>query len=362
MPHDPPDYSQLVDGTFLLSLWSPWLLAAFFAACVVVFFPARIFTRQIDSTATDSSRAERAVTMLTIFTPLVAAAGAVVLFWSHAVSWLEVSLCAGMYVLTIGGVTLGYHRLFTHRSFKCPDVLRWALGIAGSMAAQGPVFYWVGSHRRHHQHSDEAGDPHSPHSHGGQGGWAVLRGWWHAHVGWMLRSEKQNYFRLVADLLRDPVAVTVNRAYVVAVLAGIALPGVIGGLIAGSWTAVLTGSLWGGLVRLFLVHHATWSINSICHLFGDAPYATADESRNNVVCAVLTLGEGWHNNHHAFPTSARHGLRWWQVDATWLVIRALRRLGLAWDVRLPSPEELTKAEKPKGDRNDETCYARSRKI
>ncbi len=293
--------------------------------------------------AVSAQRIERIVTLLTVFMPLVATVVAVIFFWSHGVSWLEVALCSGMYVLTIGGITLGYHRQFTHRSFKCSAALRWALGIAGSMAAQGLVFYWVGSHRRHHQHSDEAGDPHSPHAHGGRGGWTVLRGWWHAHVGGMLRPEKQNYFRLVADLMRDPVAVSVNRTYLIAVLAGIALPGVIGGLIAGSWTAVLTGALWGGLVRLFLVHHATWSINSICHLFGDAPYATADESRNNAVCAVLTLGEGWHNNHHAFPSSARHGLRWWQVDATYLTIVALRRLGLAWEVRLPSAQELAEA-------------------
>lgn len=288
---------------------------------------------------------ERVVILLTIFAPLVATAWAVWWYWSRGVAWAEVGLCAGFYLFTLLGVTMGYHRLFTHRSFKCAPPIRWALGIAGSMAAQGPVFFWVGSHRRHHQHSDEAGDPHSPHVHGGEGAGAVLRGWWHAHVGWMLAPEPQNYFRLVADLMRDPVAAAVNRTYLVWVLVGIALPGAIGGLASGTWLGLATGALWGGLVRLFLVHHVTWSINSVCHLWGRAPYATTDESRNHAVCGVLALGEGWHNNHHAFPWSARHGLRWWQLDATWLAIRALRRLGLAWDVRLPSAEELARARK-----------------
>jgi stearoyl-CoA desaturase (delta-9 desaturase) len=286
---------------------------------------------------------ERAIILLTIFAPLVATTLAVVLLWSRGVSWIEVWLCVGFYLVSLFGVTMGYHRLFTHRSFKCAAPIRWALGIAGSMAAQGPVFYWVGSHRRHHQHSDDAGDPHSPHAHGGHGAAAVLRGWWHAHVGWMLAPEPQNYFRLVADLMRDPVAAAVNRTYLVWVLAGIALPGVIGGVASGTWAGAATGALWGGLVRLFLVHHVTWSINSVCHLWGGAPFMTKDESRNHAVCGVLALGEGWHNNHHAFPSSARHGLRWWQLDATWLAIRALRRLGLAWDVRLPSAEELARA-------------------
>ncbi len=293
----------------------------------------------------DAQSTERTATLLTIFLPLIAAALAVVLAGSRGVSSREIYLCLGMYLLTAGGVTMGYHRLFTHRSFKCAAPLRWALGAAGSMAAQGPIFYWVSSHRRHHQHSDDEGDPHSPHAHGA-GGRAVLRGWWHAHVGWMLAPKPQNYFRLVADLVRDPIAATVNRSYIFLVIGGIALPAIVGGFFAGNWAAAWSGGLWGGLVRIFLVHHVTWSINSICHLYGTAPFATRDQSRNNAVCAVLALGEGWHNNHHAFPSSARHGLRWWQVDATWMVISGLSRVGLAWDVRLPSTDEVAEAENP----------------
>ncbi len=286
------------------------------------------------------ARVERIVTLTTVFGPLAATATAVMVFWSRGVGWLEVTLCGGMYLVTVLGVTMGYHRLFTHRAFKCAPVLRWILGAMGSMAAQGPVFFWVGSHRRHHQHSDDEGDPHSPHAGGRSGALAVLRGWWHAHIGWMLVPAPQNYFRLVADLMRDPAAAGVNRTYLAWVACGLALPAAIGGIVAGNLAGAFSGLLWGGLVRMFLVHHVTWSINSVCHLFGHAPYATTDESRNNAICAVLTLGEGWHNNHHAFPSSARHGLRWWQVDAIYGLVCLLQRIGWVWDVRLPHAAEL----------------------
>ena len=277
--------------------------------------------------------------MVTVITPLVAFAGAVVLFWGRGITLLDLMLCGGMYAVTMLGITLGYHRLFTHRSFKCVPAVRVALCIAGSMAAQGPVFFWAACHRRHHKCSDEAGDPHSPH-HDGHGLWESVRGLWHSHVGWMFSHEPENYVRLVPDMIRDRQLMALNRFYFLWIFLGLVLPGAIAFAITGSGHAFLTGVLWGGLVRLFLVHHSTWSINSICHLFGSTPYDTGDHSRNNLVCALLTFGEGWHNNHHAFPTSARHGLRWWQCDVVFMMIRAMAAMKLAWDIRLPSAEQI----------------------
>lgn len=289
-----------------------------------------------------AERMERWVTVITVLAPLAATALAVVLVWRRWVEPRDLLVSAAMYVVTVAGITLGYHRLFTHKSFKCGVGLRATLGVAGSMASQGPLLFWVACHRRHHQHSDEAGDPHSPHTHGG--GWrGVLRGCWHAHVGWMLVHKPENYFRLVNDLVRDPVVMAVHRHYFLWVLAGLALPGVLTAMVAGSVAAFWPGVLWGGFVRMFVVHHVTWSVNSVCHLFGTAPFPTQDESRNNALVAVLTLGEGWHNNHHAFPSSARHGLRWWEVDPSYLALRVLAVAGLVWDLRTPTQRELSGA-------------------
>lgn len=288
--------------------------------------------------APDPARLERRVTLLTVSAPLAAFIVAVVLLWHRAVGWPELGSCAAMYLITVLGVTMGFHRLFTHRSFVCVEPLRWMLAIAGSMEAQGPLFYWVACHRRHYQHSDDEGDPHSPHAHGHAAA-GVLRGWWHAHVGWMFTHAPKNYFRFVNDVLRDPVAAAVHRRYLFWVTAGLMLPGLIAEGLAGSVSAFWPGVLWGGFVRLFLVRHVTWSVNSMCHLFGSAPFATGDESRNNAVVALLSLGEGWHNNHHAFPSSARHGLRWWEIDPTYLGLRALAAIGLVWDLRTPLGRE-----------------------
>ena len=292
-----------------------------------------------------AERIERIVTLATVFAPFLATAWAVAWSWGRWIEPRDLAVAVAMYVATIGGITLGYHRLFTHRSFKCGPGLRAALGIAGSMASQGPLFFWVACHRRHHQHSDEAGDPHSPHTHGG-GARGVLLGCWHAHVGWMLAHKPENYFRLVNDLVRDPVNMAVHRFYFLWVVAGIVLPGVATALVAGDAAAFWPGVLWGGLVRMFVAHHATWSVNSVCHLFGSAPFRTEDESRNNALVAVLTLGEGWHNNHHAFPSSARHGLGRWQLDPSFLVLRALVAVGLAGDLRTPSDRELAERKVP----------------
>ena len=295
-------------------------------------------------------RLERRVAIVTVIVPFVALALAIIHFWGNGVTALDLVLCGGMYVITAFGLTLGFHRLFTHRSFKCGGALTACLGVAGSMAAQGPVLFWVACHRRHHQCSDDEGDPHSPHQFG-RGFVAVLRGWWHAHMGWMFTHKTENYRKFAGDLLRERRVVRINRHYFVWIALGLLIPAVLGGLISKSWWGAFTGLLWGGLVRMFFVHHCTWSVNSICHLFGRAPFATNDESRNNALCAMLTLGEGWHNNHHAFPSSARHGLFWWQLDVVYLTVCALRILGLAWDVHLPSREQMAERAQRVGTAN-----------
>ena len=227
--------------------------------------------------------------------------------------------------------------MFTHRSFETYQSVELVLGVLGSMAVEGPLLKWVALHRRHHQHSDRPGDPHSPHLHG-RGVWGVLRGLWHAHMGWVFRADPPDLDRYVKDLYQSRLLRVVSALFPVWVALGILLPAVLGGVITRTWMGVWTGLAWGGLVRVFLVHHVTWSVNSVCHLWGFRPYQTADESRNNFVFGILAMGEGFHNTHHAFPTSARHGLRWWQIDVSYYVIRALALVHLAWNVKLPSKQ------------------------
>jgi stearoyl-CoA desaturase (Delta-9 desaturase) len=281
---------------------------------------------------------ERRVAWVVVVGPLIAFLIAVACMWDRGVGGLELGLCLVLSVVTIMGVTAGYHRLFTHQSFKAHPVVRAALGIVGSMAAQGPLLFWVACHRRHHQHSDTEEDPHSPWQ-PERGGIGILAGMWHSHVGWMFRHEPEPWGKYVPDLLRDDLAFRINTTYPIWVVVGLFLPAAIGWAIRG-FAGVWTAFLWGGPVRIFLVHHITWSVNSLCHITGGAPFETCDESRNNAFCAVLALGEGWHNNHHAFPTSARHGLTWWQLDVTYLFIRLMAALGLAWDVKRPSFEAM----------------------
>jgi stearoyl-CoA desaturase (delta-9 desaturase) len=278
---------------------------------------------------------DRATVFVGVLGPPVGAAVAIYSLWHRGVGPVDLALMAGMYFLTLLGITLGYHRLFTHRSFATPAAVRFVLAVLGSMALQGPVIQWVAHHRRHHQVSDRQGDPHSPHLHE-PGLWNALKQAWHAHAGWLFGSEPENLRRSVPDLLADPVVAFVDRTFWYWVVLGLVLPGIAGGLIAGTWFGAFTGFLWGGLVRMAATHHVTGSINSVCHIWGSKEYQSADESRNNTVFGVLALGEGWHNNHHAFPTSARHGLKWYQFDATWITLRVLSALGLARDLRLPS--------------------------
>jgi stearoyl-CoA desaturase (delta-9 desaturase) len=197
----------------------------------------------------------------------------------------------------------------------------------------------VAQHRKHHQNSDDEGDPHSPHSEG-EGFFGMLRGLWHAHVGWVFQPDAPDLDRYVGDLKKDNVVRKVSNLFSLWVVLGLLIPTVLGGLISMSWTGALLGFIWGGLARVFLVHHVTWSINSVCHLWGSRDFESHDESRNNVIFGILGLGEGWHNNHHAFPTSARHGLKWWQFDFSYLFIRGMEMLGLATKVRVPARQQI----------------------
>jgi stearoyl-CoA desaturase (delta-9 desaturase) len=263
--------------------------------------------------------------------------------WNKALHWSDLVVFAICYVVTGLGVTVGFHRHLTHRAFKAKPWVRGTLAILGSAAIEGPVIAWVADHRKHHAFADIEGDPHSPHVDHGSGLKGALRGLLHAHMGWLFihthRGNKQRYAR---DLLDDPLIRWIDRTFVLWVAAGLAVPFILGGLIGGSWHAALTGLLWGGAVRMLVVHHVTYSINSLCHFFGRQAFDTGDESRNLAWLAPFTFGEAWHNNHHAFPTSFEHGMRRWQFDPSRYVITGLERLGLVWDVVRISPERQSR--------------------
>jgi stearoyl-CoA desaturase (delta-9 desaturase) len=278
---------------------------------------------------------------LAVVVPLLGLCSIAVFLWGWGFSWTDLGLLLGMYLFTAIGITVGFHRLFVHRSFETYGFVKFILGVLGSMAVEGPVLKWVAQHRRHHQHSDRPGDPHSPHLHG-RGFRSVLRGLWHAHIGWVFQADPPDLDRYIKDLLQSRLMRSVSALTPLWIAVSVLLPGLLGGIITQTWGGVWTGLIWGGLVRIFVVHHITWSVNSVCHLWGFRPYHSEDESRDNPVFGVLALGEGYHNTHHAFPTSARHGLRWWQIDISYYVIRVLAWLHLAWDVKLPSKEAQAK--------------------
>ncbi|MEM7680413.1 MAG: fatty acid desaturase [Planctomycetota bacterium] len=299
----------------------------------------------------------RVINLFAVAIPFGGFLAAIILLWGVAFNWLFLALMISMYLITGFGITIGYHRLFTHRSFKAPRPIVALLAIMGSMAVQGPVLQWVAVHRRHHRHSDHDHDPHSPHGHG-HGIWNTLKGVWHSHLGWVITSyrftptpeeklsEKHELKRSVKDLLQDPLIKWMNYTFPIWMVLGMVIPAAIGGLVMGTWTGALLGFLWGGLARCTLMHHMTWSINSVCHIWGTRPFHSHDHSRNNPIFGVLALGEGWHNNHHAFPTSARHGLRWWEIDFSYLIIRGMERIGLASDVRTPSASGMASKRRP----------------
>jgi stearoyl-CoA desaturase (Delta-9 desaturase) len=253
--------------------------------------------------------------------------------WASLLHWSDIAVFAILYVLTGLGVTVGFHRLFTHRSFATRSWLRGVFAVCGSAAIEGPVISWVADHRKHHAFSDQPGDPHSPHVDHGVGWRGALRGLAHAHMGWLfLHTQRGARKRYAPDLIADPVVSFVDRTFLYWAIGGLGAAFGLGWLIGGTFTAALTGLLWGGAVRLLVLHHVTFSINSLCHFFGRRRFDTDDESRNLAWLSVLSFGEAWHNNHHAFPTSAAHGMRWWEFDSSKLVIRGLEKVGLAWDV------------------------------
>jgi stearoyl-CoA desaturase (delta-9 desaturase) len=271
--------------------------------------------------------------------PFVATLAAIVLLWGQVVSWHDLALFAVMYVITAAGITVGYHRMLTHRSFRTHKPTEYVFASLGSMAVQGPVIAWVADHRKHHAHTDVEGDPHSPHVGHGEGVVGVLRGLWHAHMGWLLSEHgRADWKRYAPDLYEDRGMRILNRRFVTLVMLGLAIPAVAGYLLTGTLLGAATGLLWGGLVRIFFVHHVTWSVNSVCHFLGSRRFEVEDQSTNVFWLALPSLGESWHHNHHAFPRSAVHGLRRWELDPSALLIAGMERVGLAWNVIRIAPE------------------------
>ena len=276
---------------------------------------------------------DRIITGIVTIVPFLALGVVCWQVWADLLRWSDVAVFGIMYLATGLGVTVGFHRYLTHRSFATSRPLRGTLAVLGSAAIEGPVISWVADHRKHHAFSDQEGDPHSPHV-GHSGGWrGALTGLAHAHLGWLfVHDQRGSRARYAPDLLADPVVRFVDRTFIAWAIGGLGAAFALGWAIGGSLHAALTGLLWGGAVRMLALHHVTYSINSLCHYFGRRRFETGDESRNLMWLSPFSLGESWHNNHHAFPTSAAHGLRRWEIDISAAVIRALERVGLVWDV------------------------------
>jgi stearoyl-CoA desaturase (Delta-9 desaturase) len=287
------------------------------------------------------TRLERNANIAAVALPFLGVLAGGALLWDHFLTPLDLAIMGAMYLGTAIGITVGFHRLLTHRAFQTHTWLRYTLALLGSMAVQGPVIDWVADHRKHHTFTDEEGDPHSPHAGQGAGLTGMVRGLWHAHAGWLFSTHGQaSSKRFAQDLLADPGMRRINRGFPLIALASLAIPFALGASVTaalghGPGACLAAGAaalLWGGLVRIFLVHHITWSINSICHFFGSRRFAVEDHSTNVFWLALPSLGEAWHHNHHAFPRSAFHGLRWWELDPSGWLILGMARVKLAWDV------------------------------
>jgi stearoyl-CoA desaturase (delta-9 desaturase) len=276
-----------------------------------------------------------------VIVPFLAFAAAVPVAWGWGLHWTDIVLFVVFYEVSGLGITIGYHRLFTHGSFKANRPLRIALAVAGSMAIEGPVIRWVADHRRHHAFSDRDGDPHSPWRYG-ETLPALVKGLGFAHIGWMFDVEHTNREKFAPDLLRDRDIVRVDRLFPLWLAVSLLAPPLLGGLISWSWAGALSAFFWASLVRVFVLHHVTWSINSICHTIGDKPFAVRDRSTNFWPLAILSFGESWHNMHHAEPTSARHGVLRGQLDESARLIWLFEKFGWATDVRWPKPERIAK--------------------
>ena len=286
-------------------------------------------------------RGESVLVHAFVLLPMVALVVAVPLAWGWGLSWLDVGLAAGFYFLSGLGVTVGFHRYFTHRAFKANRGLRNGLAIAGSLALQGDVITWVADHRRHHAFADKEGDPHSPWLFGTTPA-ALAKGFWHAHMGWMFNKDRTNAARFTPDLLADRDISRISRLFPLWTAVSLLTPALLGGLITMSWWGALTAFFWAGLVRVAVLHHVTWSINSICHMIGDRPFAAPGKATNFWPLAIASMGESWHNLHHADPTCARHGVRRGQIDMSARVIWVLEKLGLAHHVRWPTSDRIAR--------------------
>src|SRR3954452_7880502 len=302
--------------------------------------PALQLAAGVVGSVQDMTKVERTVNLIAVVLPFVAFLAAIILLWNSYVGVSDLVAFGVMYLIAGFGVTVGFHRLLTHRAFQTYKPIEYGFAIAGSMSVQGPVIDWVADHRKHHAHADEEGDPHSPHVQFGEGWLGALKGLFHAHMGWLFSEHGQAERRKYAkDLVEDRGMRRINRRFHWWVLAGLAMGSLIGFVLGGfTLKAALTGLLWGGFVRIFLQHHVTWSINSVCHFFGRRRFEVEDESTNVFWLAIPSLGEAWHHNHHAFPRSARHGLKWYEIDLSAALIALLQKLGLAWNVTKIAPE------------------------
>jgi stearoyl-CoA desaturase (delta-9 desaturase) len=282
------------------------------------------------------TRTERIANLGGVVVPFAGVLAAIILLWNRAVDWTDLGILAAMYIITAVGITVGFHRLLTHRAFQTYPWLERTFAVMGSLAVEGSVLDWVADHRKHHAHADKEGDPHSPHVGHGSG----LRGLWHAHTGWLLETQGQaDWKRYAGELYEDKRMRRIGKRFPVLVVVTLVIPTLAGFVLHGfTLGGALRGYIWGGLVRIFLVHHVTWSVNSICHFFGRRRFDIEDQSTNVAWLAVFSLGESWHHNHHAFPRSAYHGLRWWELDLSGLFISGLARIGLAWNVVRITPE------------------------
>jgi stearoyl-CoA desaturase (delta-9 desaturase) len=282
------------------------------------------------------TRIERTANLAGVVLPFVGTLAAIVMLWNRAVDLTDLIVLVVMYMVTAVGITVGFHRLLTHRAFASYPWVERTFAVLGSLSVQGSVMDWVADHRKHHAHTDREGDPHSPHVGHGSG----LSGLWHAHVGWLLETQGQaDWRKYAAELYEDPAMRMIGRRFPQLAVLSLVIPTVADWALHDFTAAgALRGLVWGGLVRIFFVHHVTWSVNSVCHFFGSRRFDLDDHSTNVSWLAVLSLGESWHHNHHAFPRSAYHGLRWWEVDPSGVIIAGMQKVGLAWNVVRISPE------------------------
>lgn len=291
--------------------------------------------------AGSKARGEQTALYIFVIVPFLALVAAIPVAWGWGIGWTDVALSVAFYVVSAMGITVGFHRYFTHGAFKANRGLKIALAIAGSLAIEGPVIRWVADHRRHHAFSDREGDPHSPWRYG-ESLSGLTKGFWFAHIGWLFDPEHTNQDKYAPDLLADRDLVRINKAFPALVAFTLLAPAVLGGLITWSWVGALTAFFWASLVRLCLLHHVTWSINSVCHMIGERPYSSRDKSANFWPLAILSMGESWHNSHHADPTCARHGVDRGQLDISARTIWIFEKLGWATDVRWPKRARFDK--------------------